>query len=87
MVLQITGKTLNSINSSFPQDTQTVSGTEIIRVVSTSVFPCQFHSTSVPLLGKMKKLITFILMTGLHNKPQGCSVSVASAAGPLTAKK
>jgi hypothetical protein len=34
---------------------------------STSVFPCQFHSTGAPLLGKMKKLIIFI--TELHNKP------------------
>jgi hypothetical protein len=34
---------------------------------STSVFPCQFHSTGAPLLGKMKKLI--ILITGLYNKP------------------
>ena len=49
---------------------------------STSVFPCQFHSTGAPLHGKMKKLITFI--TGLHNKPQGCGASVASAAGPFT---
>jgi hypothetical protein len=34
-------------------------------------FPCQFHSSGVPLLGKMKKLITFlfIFITGLHNKP------------------
>jgi hypothetical protein len=34
---------------------------------STSVFPCQFHSTGATLLGKTKKLIIFI--TGLHNKP------------------
>jgi hypothetical protein len=34
---------------------------------STSVFPCQFHSTGAPLQGKTKKLIIFI--TGLHNKP------------------
>jgi hypothetical protein len=32
-----------------------------------------------------KKLIIFI--AGLHNKPQGCGASVASAAGPLTTKK
>jgi hypothetical protein len=33
---------------------------------STSVFPCQFHSTGAPLHGiKGKKLIIFI--TGLHN--------------------
>jgi hypothetical protein len=34
---------------------------------STSVFPCQFHSTGAPLQGKTKKLIIFI--TGLRNKP------------------
>jgi hypothetical protein len=48
-------------------------------------FPCQFHSTGAPLHGKTKKkLITFII--GLQNKPQGCSASVASAAGPFTTK-
>jgi hypothetical protein len=53
---------------------------------STSVFPCQFHSTGAPLQGKAKnKLIIFI--TRLHNKPQGCGASVASAAGPFTIKK
>jgi hypothetical protein len=52
---------------------------------STSVFPCQFHYTGVPLHGRTKKkLITFI--TGLHNKRQGCGASVASAAGPFTTK-
>jgi hypothetical protein len=37
---------------------------------STSVFPCQFHSTGAPLPGKAKKLIIFlfIFITGLHNK-------------------
>jgi hypothetical protein len=33
---------------------------------STSVFPCQLHSTGATLYGKTKKLI--ILITGLHNK-------------------
>jgi hypothetical protein len=51
---------------------------------STSVFPCQFHSTGAPLHGKMEKLIVFI--TGLHNKPQGCGGSVACPAGPFTKK-
>ena len=32
-----------------------------------------------------KKIIAFV--TGLHNKPQGCSASVAFAAGPFTTKK
>jgi hypothetical protein len=49
---------------------------------STSVFPRQFYSTGAPLHGKTKKLIIFI--TGLHNKPEGCGASVASAAGPFT---
>jgi hypothetical protein len=48
-------------------------------------FPLQFHSTDVPLHGKTKKkLIIFIIE--LHNKPQGCDASVASAAGPFTKK-
>jgi hypothetical protein len=50
---------------------------------STSVFPCQLLSTCAPLQGKTKTLIT---ITGLHNKPQGCGASVASAAGPFTTK-
>jgi hypothetical protein len=55
---------------------------------STSVFPSQFHSTGAPLLGRGQKIIIiFIFITGLHNKPHGCSESVASAAGPFTAKK
>jgi hypothetical protein len=55
---------------------------------STSVFPCQFHSTGAPLLGKGQKIITiFIFITGLHKKPHGCGASVASAAGPFTTKK
>jgi hypothetical protein len=29
---------------------------------STSVFPCQFHSTGAPLLGKIKKLIIFLFV-------------------------
>jgi hypothetical protein len=56
---------------------------------SSSVFPCQYHSTGAPLLGKGQKIIIiiFIFVTGLHNKPQGCSASVASAAGPFTTNK
>jgi hypothetical protein len=52
---------------------------------STSVFPCQFNSTGAPLHGKTRKPTIFI--TGLHNKPQGCGASVASAAGSFTARK
>jgi hypothetical protein len=56
---------------------------------NTSVFPCQFHSTGAPVLGKGQKIIIIIVtfITGLHNKPQGCGASVASAAGPFTIKK
>jgi hypothetical protein len=53
---------------------------------STSLFPCQFHSTGSPLQGKTEKLI-IIFITGLHNKPQGCGASVVSAAGPFTIKR
>jgi hypothetical protein len=49
---------------------------------STSIFPCQFHSTGAPIHRKPKNLIIFI--TGFCRKPQGCGASVASAAGPFT---
>jgi hypothetical protein len=60
---------------------------------STLVFPCQFHSTGAPLLGKGQKIIIIIIIvivtfiTGLHKTPQGCGASVATAAGPFTTKK
>jgi hypothetical protein len=45
---------------------------------STSVFPCQFHSTGSPLLGKMKKkLIIF-----LSSSSQGCTRSLKVAVRP-----
>jgi hypothetical protein len=34
-----------------------------------------------------RKIKLIIFITGLHNKPQGCGTSVASAAGPITTKK
>jgi hypothetical protein len=40
-----------------------------------------FHRCST-IQKNEKTLIIFI--TGLHNKPQGCGASVASAAGPFT---
>jgi hypothetical protein len=52
---------------------------------STSVLPCQFHSTLLHYLEKRKRLIIF--GTGLHNKPLRCGASVASAAAPFTTKK
>jgi hypothetical protein len=47
-----------------------------------------FHRCSVTWKNK-KKLIIFLIIfiTGLHNKPQGCGASVASAAGPFSNKK
>jgi hypothetical protein len=44
---------------------------------STSVFPCQFHSTGAPLHGKTKE-------KNLSSSSQGCTISFkASAAGPF----
>jgi hypothetical protein len=47
--------------------------------------PCQFYSTGASLHKKTRKNI-IIFITGLHNKPQGCGASIASAAGPFTTK-
>jgi hypothetical protein len=41
-----------------------------------------FHGFSIT-----KKRTKIIIITGLHKKPQGCSASVASAAGPFTNRK
>jgi hypothetical protein len=59
-------------------------GFVVEKVALGQVFPCQFHSTGAPLLGKGQKIIIVIFITGLHKKPQGCGASVASAAGPFT---
>jgi hypothetical protein len=40
-----------------------------------------------PVLYYMEKRKKLIIITGLHNKPQGCGASVASAAGPFTKKQ
>jgi hypothetical protein len=65
------------------------SGTGTGFSLSTLVFPCQFHSTGAPLLGKGQKIISIIVIfiTGLHEKPQGCGAFVAFAAGSFTATK
>jgi hypothetical protein len=44
-----------------------------------------FHRCSITRKKEKKKLNIFI--TRLHNKPQGCGASVASAAEPFTTKK
>jgi hypothetical protein len=48
-------------------------------------FPVNFIPPVLYYSEKQKKIIIFI--TGLHNKPQGCGASVASAAGPFIIKK
>jgi hypothetical protein len=53
---------------------------------STSVFPCQFHTTGAPLHEKTKKTL-IIFIKWLHNKSQGYSAPVASAAGLFNNKK
>jgi hypothetical protein len=51
----------------------------VLRFSPVNFIPPVLHYTE-----KRKKLI---IITGLHNKPQGCGASVASAAGPFTTKK
>jgi hypothetical protein len=48
-----------------------------------------FHRCSITSKNKkkLKNWSSFISITGLHNKPQGCGASVASSAGPFTTKK
>jgi hypothetical protein len=52
----------------------------VFRVSLVNFIPPVLHYTE-----RRKKLIIFI--TGLHNKPQGCGASVASAAGLFTKQK
>jgi hypothetical protein len=61
------------------------------KVAPEQVFPLVLQLSPVsfilPLLHyteKGKKKI--IIITGSHNKPQGCGASIASAAGPFTRK-
>jgi hypothetical protein len=53
---------------------------------STSIFPCQFHSTGAPLQGKTKKRL-IIFITGCTISLEGCGASVASAAVPSKKEK
>jgi hypothetical protein len=52
----------------------------VLRFPPVSFIPPVLHYNE-----KRRKLIIFI--TGLHNKPQSCGASVASAARPFTKKK
>jgi hypothetical protein len=54
----------------------------ILRFSPVNFIPPLLHYTE-----KQKKLLIIIFIIGLHNKPQGCDASVASAAGPFTTKK
>jgi hypothetical protein len=52
---------------------------------STSVFPCQYHSTGAPLkLGNRKNFVFITFITRLHNTPSGCGAFVATATGLFT---
>jgi hypothetical protein len=52
----------------------------VLRFSPVSFIPPVLHYTE-----KLEKvIIILIIITGLHNKPQGCGASVASAAGPFT---
>ena len=53
----------------------------VLRFSPVNFIPLVLHCTEQ----RKKKLIVFI--TVLHNKPQGCGASVASAAGLFTARK
>jgi hypothetical protein len=53
---------------------------QVLGISPVNFIPPLLHYTE-----KRKTLIIFI--TGLHKKPQGCGVSVASAAGPFTTNK
>jgi hypothetical protein len=52
----------------------------VLRFCPVSFIPPTLHDTE-----RRRKLIIFI--KGVHNKPQGCGESVASAVGPFTKRK
>jgi hypothetical protein len=58
-------------------------GQVFLRVLRVS--PVNFTSPVLHYTKKQKKKL-IIFITGLHNKPQGCGASVASAAGPSSKK-
>jgi hypothetical protein len=60
-------------------------GFVVDKVALGQVFPLSISFHRCSLQGKNEETIIFI--TGLHNTPQGCGASVASAAGPFTTKK
>jgi hypothetical protein len=53
-------------------------GFVVDKVALGQVFPCQFHSTGAPLLGKMKK--SYHLSLHLYHK--GCTISLKAAVRP-----
>jgi hypothetical protein len=60
------------------------------KVALGQAFPRVLRFSPASLLGKGQTIIIiiiFIFITGLHNKPQGCGKSVASAGGPSPLKK
>jgi hypothetical protein len=67
-------------------------GFVVDKVALGQVFPRVLRFSPVnfipPMLHYMEKQIKLIIfITGLHNKPQGCGATVASAVGPSTTKK
>ena len=52
----------------------------VLRFIPVNLIPPVLH------YNKIRKIL-IIFITGLHNKPQGCGASVASAAGPFSKRK
>jgi hypothetical protein len=66
-------------------------GYVVDKVALTQVFPrvLRFSAVSfiLPVLHYVEKWKKLVIITGLHNMPQGCSASVASAVGRFTIGK